>query len=98
MTTDLYHLDFFLVFIYLHLLETLIFWTKFYHGNPLLQGFFSLSKRFINPSLPHRGSAEPHPHLPLPRDKVVLAEEPSARMFFRPCPGRPRSVLYYPLL
>ena len=98
MTTDLYHLHFFLVFIYLYLLETLIFWTKCYHGNPLLQDFFSLSKRFTNPSLPHRGSAEPRPHIPLPRDKVVLAEAPSAGMFFRPCQGRPRAVLYCPLL
>ena len=58
-----------------------------------LQDFFSLSKRFTNPSLPHRGSAEPRPHIPLPRDKVVLAEAPSAGMFFRPCQGRPRTVL-----
>ena len=80
---------FFLIFIYLHLLETLIFWTKCYYGNPLFQGFVSLSKRFTNPSLPHKGSAESHPHLPLPRDKVVLTEAPSARMVFSPCPGRP---------
>ena len=93
MTTDLYHLHFSLVFIYLYLLETLIFWTKCYHGNPLLQDFFSLSKRFTNPSLPHRGSAEPRPHLPLPRDKVVLAEAPSARMFFRPCRPQDRVIL-----
>ena len=59
------------------------FLDKMFPGDPLLQGFFSLSKRFTNPSLPHRGSAEPHPHLSLPRDKVVLGEEPSARMFFR---------------
>ena len=89
MTTDLYHLHFFLVFIYLYLLETLIFWTKCYHGNPLLQDFFSLSKRFTNPSLPHRGSAEPRPHIPLPRDKVVLAEAPSTGMFLGPAKDAP---------
>ena len=87
--TDLYHLHFFLIFVYLYLLETLIFWTKCYYGNPLFQGFVSLSKRFTNPSLPHRGSAESRPHLPLPRDKVVLTEAPSARMVFSPCPGCP---------
>ena len=43
MTTDLYHLHFFLVFIYLYLLETLVFWTKCYHGNPFKT--FSLSPR-----------------------------------------------------
>ena len=72
------------------------FLDKMFPGDPLLQGFFSLSKRFTNPSLPHRGSAEPRPHIPLPRDKVVLAEAPSAGMFFRPCQGRPRTVLYCP--
>ena len=40
MTTDLYHLDFFLVFIYLYLLETLIFWTKCYLATPYFKGFF----------------------------------------------------------
>ena len=37
MTTDLYHLHFFLVFIYLYLLETLIFWTKCYLATPYLK-------------------------------------------------------------
>ena len=45
MTTNLYHLHFSLVFIYLYLSERLIFWTKCNHGNPLLEGFVSLSPR-----------------------------------------------------
>ena len=44
MTTDLYHLDFFLVFIYLYLLETLIFWTKCFLATPYFKAF-SLSPR-----------------------------------------------------
>ena len=44
MTTELYHLHFFLVFIYLYLLETLIFWTKCFLATPYFKAF-SLSPR-----------------------------------------------------
>ena len=97
MTTDLYHLHFFLVFIYLYLLETLIFWTKCYLATPYFKAF-SLSPRGLPIPLYHTEDQRNRAHTSLSLGtKLSLQRHLPQGWSLASAQDTPK-VLYYPLL